>query len=199
MVGRALGESFQCDLETWSDSSSLAGKIGGYDCVLLDLRALPNGAEDEAGLKQIERFQHADFSPPIIVMLGDDNFALSRRFIGVGIYEVLPSPPRYRRSSPGAARRAHRLHQVELELRQLRVQRETSDRLDDLIGISDNMLEVFGLARKVAPCDVQRADYGRDRDRQEHVGACSAPPQSAQFGAHDFVLLRQFARASSGR
>jgi DNA-binding NtrC family response regulator len=153
VVGRALGETFQCDLETWSDSNSLAGKIDGYDCALLDLRVLPRGTEVEAGLKQIERFQQTDFFPPIIVMLGDDDFALARRFIEAGIYDVLASPPDIVEVRL-VLRRAHRLHQVELELRQLRVQRETSDRLDDLIGISDNMQEVFGLARKVAPCDV---------------------------------------------
>jgi two-component system NtrC family response regulator len=51
-------------------------------------------------------------------------------------------------------RRAHRLHRAEVELRQLRAAQASMNRFDDLVGFSENMQEVFALARKVAPCDV---------------------------------------------
>jgi DNA-binding NtrC family response regulator len=43
---------------------------------------------------------------------------------------------------------------VERELHELRAEKFTTNQLDELIGFTENMQEVFALARKVAPCDV---------------------------------------------
>ncbi len=152
VVGRALGTGFELRPDNCGDA---AGPVWeeGYDCVLLDLRDLAGGAEDEAGLRQFEKFRRTDLAPPIMVMLGDDDRALMRRLVEAGAYDVLASPPDIGELR-WVLRRAHRLHRVEMELQQLRSVQSSAYRLDDLIGFTENMQEVFAMARKVAPCDV---------------------------------------------
>ena len=76
-----------------------------------------------------------------------------RRLVEAGAYDVLASPPDIGELR-WALRRAHRLHRVEMELHELRSVQSSAHRLDDLVGFTENMQEVFAMARKVAPCDV---------------------------------------------
>jgi len=73
--------------------------------------------------------------------------------VEAGAYDVLIHPPDIVELRL-VLRRANRLHQAEMELRQLRATQTSAHRFDDLVGFSENMQEVFSLARKVAPCDV---------------------------------------------
>ena len=152
VVGRALGEGFEL---RFGDCGGVAGAPGdpGYDCVLLDLRDLPAGVGVEAGEEHFEKFRREDFSPPIVVMVGGEDPALLRRLVEAGAYDVLASPPDIVELR-WALRRAHRLHRVEMELLQLRSVQSSPYRLDELVGFTENMQEVFAMARKVAPCDV---------------------------------------------
>ncbi len=152
VVGRALGEGFEL---LFGDCGKVAGPGGepGYDCVLLDLRDLAAGAEGEDGEEQFERFRRTDYSPPIIVMAGDEDPALTRRLVDAGAYDVLASPPNIQELR-WVLRRAHRLHRVEMELLRLRTEQASPHRLDELVGYTENMQEVFAMARKVASCDV---------------------------------------------
>ena len=152
VVGRALGEGFDVRFEASGDDGAPA-RQDGHDCVLLDLRDVPSGAEAGPGEDQFEKFRRTDFSPPIVVMVDNDDPALVRRLVEAGAYDVLVSPPDIV-DLRLVLRRAHRLHQVEMELRQLREAPSSANRLDDLVGFSENMQEVFAMARKVAPCDV---------------------------------------------
>ncbi|HMD86843.1 MAG TPA: sigma-54 dependent transcriptional regulator [Terriglobia bacterium] len=152
VVSRALGGGFDIRFEDCGKDGVPAWEEG-YDCVLLDLRDLPLGPEVVAGEEHFEKFRRTDFSPPIVVMLGDDDPAVVRRLVEAGAYDVLISPPdvvelRF------VLRRAHRLHQVEMELRRLRAVQSSAGRLEGMIGFGENMQEVFAMARKVAPCDV---------------------------------------------
>jgi DNA-binding NtrC family response regulator len=152
VVGRALGEGFDVRFEE-SGKAAASACQDGYDCVLLDLRGLPAGPEGEPREKQFEKFRRTDFSPSIVTMVDDDDPALIRRLVEAGAYDVLVSPPDIVELRL-VLRRAHRLHQVEMELRQLRAAPSSATRLDDLVGFTENMQEVFAMARKVAPCDV---------------------------------------------
>jgi DNA-binding NtrC family response regulator len=152
VVGRALGAGFDIRFDDCCKDGA-PGWEEAYDCVLLDLRDLPAGPETVAGEEQFEKFRQTDFSPPIVVMLGDDNPALVRRLVEAGAYDVLFSPPDIVELRL-VLRRAHRLHQVEMELRRLRAVQSSADGLDGMIGFGENMQEVFAMARKVAPCDV---------------------------------------------
>jgi DNA-binding NtrC family response regulator len=152
LVSRALGAGFDVRPQGCNDISDPAWQDGLF-CVLLDLRDLPTGKEMDTTLRHFEKFRRPDFSAPIVVMLGDDDAVLSRRLVEAGAYDVLVSPPDIVELR-WVLRRAHRLHQVEMELQELRVARASVDTLDELVGFSENMREVFALARKVAPCDV---------------------------------------------
>ena len=152
VVGRALGEGFNVKFDP-SGKDGAPACVDGHDCVLLDLRDLPGGAKAEPGEDQFAKFRRTDFSPPIVVMVDDDNPALIRRLVEAGAYDVLVSPPDIV-DLRLVLRRAHRLHKVEMELRELREAPSSATRLDDLVGFSENMQDVFTMARKVAPCDV---------------------------------------------
>ncbi len=152
VVGRALGEGFNVKFDPSGEDGAPAC-VDGHDCVLLDLRDLPGGAKADPGEDQFAKFRRTDFSPPIVVMVDDDNPALIRRLVEAGAYDVLVSPPDIV-DLRLVLRRAHRLHKVEMELRELREAPSSATRLDDLVGFSENMQDVFTMARKVAPCDV---------------------------------------------
>src|ERR1700733_1429731 len=79
VLGRTLGAGFDVKLIPYNDTAATAADYEeNYDCVLLDLRELPTGGEVEAGLRHFERFRLRDFSPPIVVMVDDDDAALMR-------------------------------------------------------------------------------------------------------------------------
>jgi DNA-binding NtrC family response regulator len=152
VLGRALGSGFSVGL---SDNGAMKTGCcsGEHDCVLLDLRDLPSGVNAAACEQQIEKFRKTDFPPPIIVLLGDDDPAPLRLMLEAGAYDVMIHPPDIVELRM-VLRRAHRLHRAEVELRQLRAQQASAHRFDELVGFSENMQEVFTMARKVAPCDV---------------------------------------------
>ena len=152
VVARALGSEFKVEFHNCSDVESPSAPTP-HDCVLLDLRELPAGQEREAGLGHFERFRQAELAPPIVVMLGEDDRTLQRRLVEAGAEDVLVSPPDIAELR-WVLRRAHRRHRVERELHELRAEKFTTNQLDELIGFTENMQEVFALARKVAPCDV---------------------------------------------
>ena len=152
VLGRALGEGFEVGFNVL-DQEKTGCCSEEYDCVLLDLRDLPAGVQAVASERHIERFRQTDFSPPIIVLLGDDDPAIARLMMEGGAYDVMINPPDIVELRM-VLRRAHRLYQAELELRQLRAAQTSAHRFDDLVGFSENMQEVFAMARKVSPCDV---------------------------------------------
>lgn len=150
VLSRTLGSEFHVELnacrsltaEEWEDH---------FDCLLMDLRDVPR--DPEKGLGDFEEYHRLESAPPIVVMVDNDNAALLRRLVEAGAYDVLVNPPdivelRF------VLRRADRLHKMEREVRQLRMAQSSSTRFDELVGFSGNMQEVFALAHKVAPCDV---------------------------------------------
>jgi DNA-binding NtrC family response regulator len=152
LVGRALGAGFGVKLDA-CDGARAPGWQDSYDCVLLDLRELPAGAQAVPEATPLSRFRALDVSLPVVVMLDDDDAAVLRQLVEAGAFDVLVSPPDIV-DLRSVLRRAHRLHRAELELQRLRAVQSSQDRLDDLIGFSESMHEVFTMARKVAPCDV---------------------------------------------
>jgi two-component system NtrC family response regulator len=152
VLGRTLGAGFDVKLDACDDQSS-SGWQDHYDCALLDLRELPTSSDVVRELKLFDRFRQAEVSLPVVVMLDDDDAVLLRQLVEAGAYDVLVSPPDIVELRL-VLRRAHRLHRAELELHRLRALQSSQDRLDELIGFTENMNEVFTMARKVAPCDV---------------------------------------------
>ena len=90
---------------------------------------------------------------PLWFSLGDDDPVTLRHMLEAGAYDVMINPPDIVELRM-VLRRAFRLHRAEMELRELRAEQASTHRFDDLVGFSENMQEVFTMARKVAPCDV---------------------------------------------
>ena len=153
VLGRALGPEFAVTPDACDSADLTPEWQEGYDCVLLDLRDVPTGAEAEAGLRHLANFRRTESAPPIVVLATAKDAAFLRQIVEAGAYDVLASPPDIQELR-WVLRRAHRLHRVEVELRELRSAQSLADRLDDLIGFTENMQEVFAMARKVAACDV---------------------------------------------
>lgn len=152
VVGRALGSGFDVKVEA-GDKLAAAGWQDNYDCVLLDLRELPTPADRIAERRLFDKFREWEVSLPIVAMVDDDDTARLRQLVEAGAYDVLASPLDVVELR-AVLRRARRLHRVEVELQRLRAVENSQDRLDDLIGFTESMHEVFAMARKVAPCDV---------------------------------------------
>jgi len=152
-VVRALGSEFEVqrseevnlrkgmDLEDW------------WDVVLVDLRAGAMERGNEAGLRFLEEIARVEFPPPVIVILDDDEHSLSLKMMEKGAYDVVASPPNMIELRL-ILRRAHKFRRAEKEARQLRAQQQLAGRLHELIGASECMQQVFGLAQKIASCDV---------------------------------------------
>jgi hypothetical protein len=65
VVGRALGEGLDVRLGALCNITAPGAKLD-YDCILLDLRELPAGAEASAELKFFEKFRRSEVSPFVI-------------------------------------------------------------------------------------------------------------------------------------
>ena len=99
------------------------------------------------------RLKSSPVPPPIIAMVHHDEQDVVRSLIENGVYETLASPPDVRELRL-VLRRAHRYHQIELDLAQSRSHQQAPGRLGELVGCSENIQQVFEMARKVAACDV---------------------------------------------
>lgn len=150
LVGRNLGGGFNVQV---CNCDAVPGDQERCDCIVLDLRGVGNEMDTASGLALVEQLHGEQFSPPVIALTGDDDLAFAGALLAAGVFDTLASPLNIVELRL-LLRRAHRLHQAEKELFRLRAEQESAGRLDDLIGFSENMQQVFGLARKVAPCDV---------------------------------------------
>ena len=74
-----------------------------------------------------------------------------------------------------------------------------TNRLDDLVGFTENMQEVFAMARKVAPCDVNVLITGETGTGKSMLGRALHRLSPRSGGAVHCLFLRQSARAPGGR
>lgn len=152
-VVRALGPEFDVQRSEKFDLHQGPELEAWWDVVLLDLRATAVANGTETGLRFLEEIARLDFSPPVIAILDEDDHSPSLRMMEKGAYDVLASPPNMVELRL-ILRRAYKVHQAVKEARQLRAQQQMGGRLFELIGASECMQKLFGLAQKIAPCDV---------------------------------------------
>lgn len=154
VIGRALGAGYEVRWsgEFTSNNGTPVHK-GWSDVVLLDLREAGTESGLEAGLRWMEEINRADYPPPMIVILGEDDQALTRKVLESGAYDTLTVPPDMAELRL-ILRRASRFSEMQKELYQLQSQATSSGRLHELIGCSESMQKVSALARKIALCDV---------------------------------------------
>ena len=152
-VVRALGSEFAIQRSGEFNLRKAPEPEGWWDVVLLDLRTATTEDGAETKLRFLEEITRLEFPPPVIALLDDDEESPSLRMMEKGAYDVISSPPNMIELRL-VLRRAYKFRQAEKEARQLRAQPQLAGRLYELIGASECMQKVFGLAQKIATCDV---------------------------------------------
>ena len=121
--------------------------------ILLDLRSANTEGDEDAVLRLMGELSRAPSHPPMVVLCEEDNRKLIFRAIEHGADDSVTNPPNMIELRL-ILRRAHRVHAAERELQRLRANERPTGRLHELLGTSAPMQELFGLVRKIAPCDV---------------------------------------------
>ncbi len=150
-MARTLGEGFAArhigdfELNKWGEWKDRC------DVVLLDFRS-ENG-NSERGFSLIDEIDRCPGRPPVIVLCDEDARALTMQLLERGAYDTLPSPPNIVELRL-ILQRAHKMRAAEREIERLRANARGAGKLHELLGTSASMQELFALAQKIAPCDV---------------------------------------------
>ncbi len=138
---RAVDELLSYEVRDWCD------------VVLLDLRSASSEADFESRLQLIEAIRSTSSAPPIIALCDEGQNRTVFRAIERGVYDTVANPPNMVELRL-VLLRAHRFQRAIQEVERLKAGARGSGRLHDLLGTSPAMQELFGLAQKIGPCDV---------------------------------------------
>jgi DNA-binding NtrC family response regulator len=152
-LSRTLGGDFATHSTTFSQFTQTSHTPARYDVFLLDLRSASMGDDEESGLRMVEAIAKAPSSPPVVVLCDEGKRHILLGAIERGAYDTITNPPNMAELRL-VLRRAHRAYAAEQEVERLRASVRESGRLHELLGTSTAMQELFGLAQKIAPCDV---------------------------------------------
>jgi DNA-binding NtrC family response regulator len=152
-IGRPLGEGFATQVQTEFDFDKLSAVRHWCDVLLLDLLNASTGGDYEPGLRLMEQLTTFSSHPPIVVLCDEENRELALGVMERGAFDTVTTPPNIVELRL-VLRRAYKFSAAERELEILRAHARSSGRLHGLLGTSRAMQEVFSLAQKIAPCDV---------------------------------------------
>ena len=155
VIARALGPDYEIRRSERFDPVAAREQEEWCEVALLDLRGADTDANLEAGITLIDQINRITLPPPVIVMLGENSQTATRRIMEAGAYDTVESPPDMVELRL-VLRRAHKFRKMEKELHRLHSQKNGVEHwsLDELLGWTEPMQQVFALARKIAPCDV---------------------------------------------
>jgi DNA-binding NtrC family response regulator len=152
IIGRALGEEFELRAERRSSPANIREHVDWWDVVLVDLRKL--GADPGPDrIHLMDEIKQLDYTIPIIALLDNDDDGSVRRVFEKGAYDTVACPPNIAELRL-VLRRAHRFHQVEKELQELRSKGKSGSLNGNFVVSTESMQQVMALTRKIAPCDV---------------------------------------------
>ena len=151
-IARALGDGFVLRTNGAARVDHLQEVLSWSDAVLLDLR-LSNQQTEETGLRLLDDINAQPAHPPVLVLCDAEDRGLLLRTIEKGASDSVPNPPNILELRL-LFRRAYRMTAAERELRHLRALENGGRRLHGLMGSSSAMQELFALAERIAPCDV---------------------------------------------
>jgi DNA-binding NtrC family response regulator len=151
-IARALGDGFSLRTNGANRVDQLQEILSWSDAVLLDLRN-SNKQSEETGLRLLEDLNAQPCHPPVLVLCDAENTGLLLRTIEKGATDSVPNPPNILELRL-LFRRAYRMSAAERELRHLRALESGGRMLHGLLGSSPAMQELFGLAERIASCDV---------------------------------------------
>jgi DNA-binding NtrC family response regulator len=151
-IARALGDGFSLRTNGSTRVDQLQEILSWSDVVLLDLRQSAEHAE-ETGLRLLDDINAQPAHPPSLVLCDAENRSLMLRTIEKGATDSIPNPPNILELRL-LFRRAYRMSAAERELRHLNALQTSGRRLHGLLGSSPAMQELFLMAERIAPCDV---------------------------------------------
>ena len=152
-IARALGEDFATRAVDRWQFDQLTEVRESSDVILLDLRSANTQGDDETVLRLMDEISKVPSHPPLVVLCEEANRQLILRAIEHGADDSVTNPPNMMELRL-ILRRAFKFHAAEREVERLRANERPTGRLHELLGTSAPMQELFGLARKIAPCDV---------------------------------------------
>ncbi len=152
-IARALGAGFETRAYDELRFNQAAEPREWCDIVLLDLRAASTQGDYEAGLRLMDEMNQVPSHPPMVVLCDGEDRTLLLSVMEHGAYDNLASPPNMVELRL-ILRRAYKFYAAEKELERLRAAARGTGRLHGLLGTSPGMQELFALAQKIAPCDV---------------------------------------------
>ncbi len=123
------------------------------DVLFIDLRAgYPSGSQEE-GLRFMKELIGLPGHPPIVVLHNEESSDLGLKVMELGAYDSITHPPNMVELRL-ILRRAYKFQAAETEIQRLQSSVTGANRLHDLHGSAPAMQELFALARKIGPCDV---------------------------------------------
>jgi DNA-binding NtrC family response regulator len=152
-IARALGDGFVARATSDFQINRLGDLREWCDVILLDLRAASTQGDYDTGLRLMDAVNQLQSHPPMVALCDGDNRQMAARIMEHGSYDSISSPPNIVELRL-ILRRAHKSYSAEKELERLRAVGRGAGRLQELLGTSLAMQEVFALAQKIAPCDV---------------------------------------------
>ncbi|MGB6199938.1 MAG: sigma-54 dependent transcriptional regulator [Candidatus Acidiferrales bacterium] len=123
------------------------------EVALLDLRASGTGGNQSLAIHFMDQIRESVSRPPMIVFCDEEDRSLMLQAMKRGAYDTVGNPPNIVKLRL-ILQQAAQMHRAEEELETLRVQANDSGRMDDLLGSSGPMQELFALSQKIATCDV---------------------------------------------
>ena len=153
LFAKTLGEGFVTRLSQEFDYGRLSDLQAWCDVAVLDLRSPITGGHRQDGFRLLDEIASVPFHPPVVVLCEAGLREVLLKAMEHGAYDSVTNPPNMIELRL-ILRRAHNFYTVERELERLRVNARGTGRLHELLGTSQAMQELFGLAQKIAPCDV---------------------------------------------
>lgn len=152
-IGRALGDGFVTHASKEVQVSRLVELRGWCDVIVMDLRPAAIHGDFERALQMMQEIGEIPSHAPVVVLYDGDNRRLFLGAMDRGAFDSATMPPNMVELRL-ILRRASKFHATEAELGRLRAEAQRAGRLHELLGTSREMQELFSLAQKVAPCDV---------------------------------------------
>jgi len=123
------------------------------DVVLLDLRDASMRGDQEKAYRLMDAINQFQSHPPMVVLCDTENRLLPVGVMERGAYDSVSNPPNIVELRL-ILKRAYKFYAAEKEVERLRSTAPGTGRLHELLGTSRVMQEMFALAQKIAPCDV---------------------------------------------
>jgi two-component system response regulator AtoC len=191
-MGRELGEGFEFrqsgSLELPKDTSEMDS---WWDVILLDLTDIGCDGNLEAGFAVMGQLNRLPEPPPVVAILGGENRRVVVKAIEHGAFDTISGPPNLLELRL-VLRRAHKFRQAERELARLRSEQTGPRQVCDLIGASEPMQQVFGMAEKVAGYDINVLVTGETGTGKELLARAihrMSPRRNSAFVAFSCVNL----------